>query len=199
MNGLRERIRSANGKVVLLVHPFYLQGHPDFVTQAAAYWRTVHKLLRQRKTPLIVLQTKSGTRKLYNILQKIKALRDTIVIPTLDGAPQALLHEKRGYFDEEHALLIDTLAKAGARTVHLGGSHAWNFRTSTAQEVLEHEKEWLSPEAAKKATKGTAHLGCMGETYLALVRSKKFKVRPIPEAMLPHKPSWFPATEKRTS
>ncbi len=186
------RVKAAKGQAILLVHPFYHDIGTD-----STYQRTVTKLLKQDKLPVVILQGRSKW-----ATNQGKYPDHALVIPTYPESSPVLLEklEKSAdeKYDELHKELAEKLSNAGVKTVHLGGMYSDAGRISGREN---DELSQLIAESEKKLGHSTEkfqiRFGCLGITYANLIKTGKIpKIQLIAPALYPRRPEYYRSTKQ---
>ncbi|MBI4210967.1 MAG: hypothetical protein HY544_05705 [Candidatus Diapherotrites archaeon] len=177
----RQRVMAANGRVRVLVHPFFESGD-------RTYRSVVKRVLSSGRVPVVVLGEYSEIEKLQSRLRRVGAA-NVLVIPTgfQDGAPILRFTLGGPVLDESRSELIGLLKSSGVNRVEIGGVYA---AQGESQNVVSAERAWQN-HGHKKASGNAKYLrlplsnGCAGSTYRAFVEARKFgAVRWIPGAII---------------
>ncbi|MDP6670974.1 MAG: hypothetical protein QGI60_04110 [archaeon] len=215
---LAAKVRTAQGKVIVLVHPFQYT-EPGMGKFEAGVVNT----LRQRKAPVVILEAQERIKETQErlralgvsghliiptsakdprIILKTAFLRrmahyDKVVDPGLiehikkDGIKKVftrLIGQKPVYEKHGNPALIKILRRAGAKKVWLGGVVA-KADLSVNEKVRAYERAWL-PKTREPSKKTISH-GCIGLTYKSLIGAKGFThVRIMPTMSYPDKPHY---------
>ncbi len=176
---LGRRIRTAGGKVIILMHPHYANA-------PQRYEAAIRKIMAQEKTPVIILEEDQSVQRTRGKLAKAGS-PDHLIVPTIYSSTILKWHGLR-YFevDENHSVLSEILKQAGAKTVYVGGMY-----TRRAQDavVLGYERNWLKGRLPE--TDYSIVTGCAGRLYKELIHGGQFeKVRWLTAAMHDEKPKW---------
>ncbi len=223
-DALSNRLAQSKGKAIVLVHPLY---HDAKLDPPAAierqFQKLLLKLLKQRVTPVIVLETPDNILLLQRLLKEHRA-PDHLIIPTEATRSRVLVaaSQDRVSMRHEHPGLTfaDKLAAAGVKTVLVGGKYSYRADSpyvfpepAVTGAVSKYEAGWLArkPAGVKRNPQSCLRLvrasesspvvcKCAGSTYARLVECGKFdKVRLIPELLYPDKPAYFGANPKAKS
>lgn len=207
LNLLKKRIINANGRVIVLIHPFY-------GAQGKKYDEARTALLNQTHTPVVILEEQSKVAQTQDRLKQLKAPRH-FIIPTQNEGSHVILDAHELKLDSRNTQLARTLRNAGAQTILVGGIHAthsepvppekhgwdwkilsnWDFVRELYENVLNYEKSWMRGRRADN--KKVTMIGCAGVAYSFFVLSKQFKtVRLIPAALFPEKPAYLTSKQK---
>ena len=180
LGNLRERVMQAGGKVIVIVHPFYLPGD-------RAYKQALRKLVAQQKTPVLILEDADKISKLKQRLAKWPT-GNCIILPTLGGEVKLILKldgAGRQVLEERGKELGGLLKEAGARKVFLGGT--MTVRVPSVA-IARHERR-LVPEGRMVLASNTIGGGCVGLTYRRLIISGLFgEVRLLKNACFRQRP-----------
>ncbi len=161
-------VKKSNGKVVLLVHPFFPH---DSEEGAVAYKKNIAKLARSAKAPLVVLEEWNKKRKTK------KRLNAQFIYPTIKGYPTPLLG-----WNFIHLLF----KQAGVKTVLIGGAYSLRTISTLAvpTEVAKHEAQ-----IPRRPINGCG-FACVAETYKQMIAAGHPKVRLLPAMVFPDKPKY---------
>lgn len=111
-------IKESNGKVMVLVHPFFYE------RVRKAYNRVMDGLLVKSKIPVIILEEGKNVRKLKKHLKKLNAPKH-LILPTDDADPKLVKSidpkTKKPVLGKEEAELIELLEQTGAKKIFVGG------------------------------------------------------------------------------
>ncbi|MBS3061583.1 MAG: hypothetical protein J4215_03305 [Candidatus Diapherotrites archaeon] len=120
---LQRRVEKANGRVVVLVHPFF--GDVKNLTGPEKYERyrqAVSALLHQSKVPVVILEEYKKTGRLAS---ELKARNEhVLILPTNTNEPHLVLSfdkDQEPLPDEAYKELSKHLRFAGAKFVSIGG------------------------------------------------------------------------------
>jgi hypothetical protein len=192
---LVELVKEANGKVILLVHPYY-DSQADEI-----YWKSLNKILSQNKTPVIILEAD----------QKIHELKDQLltrqakcfILPTFSAS-----HILRfgSNFDIKQKDLAEFLTEIGAKKVFVGGQvflHApltkkSMFSPKMWATILRNYKNErvLHKRNPSKGIKWVSCGGCVGQTYSNLIE-QGHKPRILSRTVHQDRPHyWSPKSRK---
>lgn len=189
-----ERVRSAGGRAIVLVHPFYkrlLSLRPD-----KKYYGAINGLLKKSKVPVVILEEAHKIGWLKKRLREL-GTKNHLILPTDYDSPRLLVgpdpKTKHIVLDEESAELAKRLHEAGAKSIQVGGLYTTEKYSS---KVEEYERKWLPKE--NQPSKKTIAAGCAGATYEELINSGKFeKVRLMQNACYRDRPLYPLAGEPR--
>ncbi len=179
---LSEKIRDANGRVLLLVHPFY-----DYVHDKQ-YVETIHNLLRKSKIPVIILEPHNKIRETEDGLWAIGA-KSAFIISTISSGPAVLkslkpVPKKRlGDADLEMTRFFKKLKSVGVKALFIGGMYAWAQNHGSVSKA----EGRMFPNWESK-NDFTVSAGCAGYTYRRAIELGIGMVRLIPNALYPSKP-----------
>ncbi len=187
---LAGKIKAANGKLVVLIHPFFDE------EGSQQYKKTIAALLAQTKTPVLVLEESHLASKLKARFQKQRI--QVFVIPTATSDQEVFVRSdekgklekpySKGLLDSGAEKLVNSLIRAGARKIFVGGMQALEDRIGDAI-VREYERQWLP--VIRSVRKATVTKGCAGTLYRNFIHQRRFeKVRLIPSASWPVKPEY---------
>lgn len=182
---LAKKIRAANGRVIIAVHPHILGPN------STNYGSSISKLVSQFHTPVIILAEDSFFSMTREWLDKLKA-PPHLTVPTQDSYPYVSLSTG---VDSTHALLFDKIRGAGASTILVAGEETnchWLGDPEGGSKVVEQEKKWLGERG--KHLNSAVWAGCAGSLYREFVTSPitgGMKIRLVPAAVWPEKPPYF--------
>jgi hypothetical protein len=187
---LREKIKRAHGKVIVLVHPFFFPSASVPIKYGAGgrlpqeYKKARLNLLKQSKTPLVILEEAAQIKKTRAQLEKLKAPKH-LILPTLGEMP-ILATNILG--SGASPSLFRILKACKAKRVFVGGMLAKRAADFTPASISLHELKWLR---GKRTISKPISKGCVGSTYKGLVESGKFeRVRLLTRACFPDKPDY---------
>lgn len=216
---LAAKVRTANGKVIVLVHPFFYTkpGMDKFEA-------SVVKTLRQSKTPVVILVEQEKIRERQARLEALGVSGRHLILPTGPEDPKLVLKTtfiRRRSFEEKQDApgLIERVRKDGAKkafTALIGrkpvyekpgnpmlieilkragakrvfvGGIVAQAGPRVNKEVEAYERRWL-PRTRVPSEK-TISKGCAGGTYKNLIGVKEFtRVRMMPTMSHPDKPHY---------
>jgi len=176
----KEKVKGADNKVVVLVHPFYRQ------TGEKTYDRVIAALLQQSMTPVIILE------EVRNFKNTRERFPHHMVLPTNNNDPE--LKQARMPYGPQYmgySALAEVLKNVGAREIYVGGMVS-NTSFAEIKEVVEERKRF-----GEKGWNVTSFplTGCAGFVYLQLLWAKGFDkirlfntVRLLSNALYPDKP-----------
>jgi len=183
---LRKAVEQANGKLIVLVHP-YFEGH------TISYLKSIEGLLKTSKTPILILEEYAAVSRTRKRLAKLNAAHH-LILPTA-SADSSLIKRIRIFYgdriaDKNFDAFKDILKKAKVKSVFVGGGLT---HRNTKEFVAAYERSWL-PEFREPSSKPISD-GCAGTVYQELIKSGEFKTRLIPKAVFPNMPQ-YPAIRK---
>ncbi|MEK6924114.1 MAG: hypothetical protein AABW54_02665 [Candidatus Micrarchaeota archaeon] len=177
---LKEEVEAANGKAIVLVHPFFpaSEGHD------ARYITTVLRLLKQRKTPVIILEEAHGIPALKASLSIMRAAPGHLIIATINLSHCLASNlTKNPSIEPNFRHFARRLKATGIKMLYVGDRLTYN--NPDHPELAEYERKILGKESY-----GQIARGCAGGAYQQLAESGEFKVRPLTSAMFPYRPEW---------
>lgn len=194
---LSGKIKAASGKVILIISP-------DDINLGSRFHSVFEKVLRQTRTPVIILESRQHISELKKSLTQAGLPLPTI-LPT--GPESPFLAKKNFFFhssdfDTTQKDLAEMLRKLGATNVLLGGTHAISYSAAVEngepKEVPGKYKAVLKSESklrknAELDAHDESHLithGCVGVTYKNLI-SHGLNVRLISPITWPFKPQYW--------
>lgn len=177
---LKQDIKKAKGRVIVLVHPFGLRGNKS-------YLRAVNGLLKKSNVPIVILEEYEIIPRTIKKLRSLKVQRH-LILPTEETDPLLLTHYRNGkpVFSTSYRKIARILKSAGARKVFVGGQET---HSGVDPVVRSHEKRtYLRIKELSYPVSG----GCAGGIYANLIHSKKFNaVKLIPEGVYPMRPRYL--------
>ncbi|MBN1940796.1 MAG: hypothetical protein JW772_01285 [Candidatus Diapherotrites archaeon] len=186
---LEKKIKRANGKVIVLVHPFYNDKGGE------KYAKTIAGLLTQAKTPVIILEDIFNTGKTGKRLREMNAPKHLIIATARNDSEIILKMDSiRGTprYDNSILLFAKKLKRLGVRQVQIGGMES---KSAYSMDVFEHEAKTLR---TRKPTIHTISQGCVGAIYKDLIRLGGFeRVILVSNAVYPEKPRYKRVQRKR--
>ncbi|HZX19507.1 MAG TPA: hypothetical protein VFF13_00660 [archaeon] len=184
---LKERVKAAKGKLIVIVHPYFAKPHSE------KYLEVLEKLFSQKKTPVIVLEVYQNVNKLKD---KLKGKNPELIIPTLETSP--IVIEGFGFdssgkvhalgFDSSLSSLSAKLHEIGARTLLVGGMQLKPYFAEKDARIMDYESDWLTKHGDRKNTDQFLYYslaaGCVGAVYKNLILSNHFPtIRLIPHGV----------------
>lgn len=185
-------VARAKGRLVVLVHPYYLyEGRSEDGRKSQfAYYRTLGSLLRNKSTPVVILEEQARLASRQHVYGRIAGASGALaplVLPTFDASPLVVHRDRIPDVGEDghhaHRRLFEKLQAIGAKTILVGGMYAdWHHDDA----VADYEGAWLAGNRAIPKSSGEPFTAaCAGNVYKNLIASRKFPtVRWMPNAML---------------
>lgn len=186
---MRKSVEDAKGKLIVLVHPYFIKPHSE------KYFEALEKLFSQKKTPIVVLEGYPDVDKLN---AKLRGKNPVLIIPTKWG--DSSIVTEFGFdlhYGKQHPKVVDVSMKSlstklheiGVRTILVGGMILAPFYDeSEVKHLMDYESDWLTKHGERRNTEQfpiySMADGCVGATYRKLVHSNLFPtVRLIPYAV----------------
>jgi hypothetical protein len=184
---LKRQVKSSNGHVLFLVHPFFLEkksGHN--LEQYGKYKKVITKTITQSKYPIIVLESHPGEIK-GNLGEAIFKKTNLFCLPSMDSKGSLVEHEKNGLQAEAPKnKIIELFQNAGIKHINFGGSLT---QIEPSYDVKTRERLIYPPRIIP--SNETITYSCAGSIYAQLITSGKFDiVRLMPNACFPDKPKF---------
>jgi len=204
-NQLKLLVEAGRGKAIVLVHPYYDKAD-------ARYNSVLENVLRQRKTPVIILEDVRASNKLRKQLSKKEA--NCIILNTEYHDP-ALFKKDKIKVNHEQTDLVHFLELIGVKKVFIGGQYAtsptkkfnqprnWVSKIDSSLGEIYLERLRRIEQVAKYEAKlhERANLpakkrlnviidGCVGVTYRNLI-SHGVNVAFLPPLLSPDKPPYW--------
>jgi|GEM_PF-5043506 len=188
MELLAQKVKSADGKVIVLVHPWY-------VKEKKQYSSVVKGLLAQNKVPVIILQE---NKKMEQARRRIRKLGPAshLIIRTEEHGPMQILKHENNYFNKpipDFERIYQMIDAIGGKAVFLGGLESKNGQNVWPEkEIEQYEQEWLQNRKVPAGKKTYDIENCVGYTYRGLVLNamnakvkgkKPLKIRLMPGAL----------------
>jgi hypothetical protein len=185
---LKRQVKTSKGKVVFLVHPFFLEnksGHSKEIYES--YKKVVTNTILKSKRPVVILESNPGEIR-ATLGNEVFQKANLFCLPSMD-AKGALVqtHGPNGDQKEAHPnKLISLFEKARITQIAFGGSIAYKAEDYATRQF----ERKIYPPRLIPGQSSIAH-GCAGSVYTKLATSGKFKIiRIMPNAITTQKPSF---------
>lgn len=182
---LREAVRRANGKVVVLMHPWF---NPLTLVKTAGYVPVLTKLMTESKVPVVIFE------EMDRLLERrmVSSPASFFFVATTPQMPVPI---------ESWSSIHETFARAGVKTVLIGGMYSllkdcnrWKGDASLdkkrAREIRDHDS------ALPLRPKESVIHGCVAVAYHSFITARNEKgrlfpkVRLMPQVLAPDKPKY---------
>jgi len=192
---LCELVKGANGKVILLVHPYY-DSQADEI-----YWKSLNKILTQKKTPVIVLEADQRIHELKGLLMARPA--KCFVLPTFSASPTLRFGQN---FDIKQKDLAKFLTEIGAKKIFVGGQVY--LHAPLKKKLINSPEMWatilrnyrnervLHKRNPSKGMIWIPYSGCVGQTYSNLIE-QGHKPRILSRTVHQHRPHYWNAKSRK--
>lgn len=176
---LEMKVRAANGKVILLVHPFFRIG----MERNKDYYKIIIKILKQTRTPVVVLEERTKFAKTRAKLEKLEAAGHLMIATGWDkGLPMLKRFggDVKENWDIKHQELIMRLERAGAEKFFVAGRRTYPRHKlykidGTVRAIREYEKSRLPKKKPGNGVYSSEPFaaGCAGGLYGDLILFRK--------------------------
>ncbi len=177
-----EAVKRSKGKVVVLVHPFYLDYSPSDESwaqnaeQRQRHREIVLKLAKAHpRVPIVVLEEEGKAQQTHAVL----SAPNSFYVNTYESNPNPVSGWKK---------LHRAFENSGVKTVLLGGQLAHkehlSFLTSLYGDIKAHDAKLNRPPGSSIVR------GCVAGAYNEIIEAKYAKVRLLPNLLFPDKPEF---------